>query len=59
MTPRDMNPDELEVFEAEIVQEWDEVEPDPRPASEPEVAREIDRDHDGLPDNRADYRVPS
>jgi hypothetical protein len=35
------------------------VLPDHGPASEPEVAKEIDRDRDGLPDNPAAYRVPS
>jgi hypothetical protein len=59
MTPRDMSPDELEVFEAELVDESDEFVPEPRPASKPEVAQEIDRDHDGLPDDPAAYRVPS
>jgi hypothetical protein len=53
MTPRDMSPDELEVFEAELVDESDEFVPEPRPASKPEVAQEIDRD------NPAAYRVPS
>jgi hypothetical protein len=59
MTPRDMTPDELEDFEEDIVQHSDEVLPDHGPASEPAVAKEIDRDRDGLPDNPAAYRVPS
>ncbi len=58
MTPRDMSPDELEL-EAELVNESDEFVPEPRPASKPEVPQEIDRDHDGLPDDPAAYRVPS
>ena len=56
---RDMTPDELERFEEDVVQDSEEVVPDYGPASEPEVAKEIDRDDDGLPDNPAAYRVPS
>ena len=59
MTPRDMTPDELEQFEEDVVQESEEVVPSHGPASEPEVAKEIDRDRDGLPDNRIAYRMPS
>jgi hypothetical protein len=59
MAPRDMTPDELENFEEEIVQDSDEVAPDRGPAREPEVAKEIDRDRDGLPDTTTAYRVPS
>jgi len=59
MTSRNMTPDELEHFEEDIVQRSDEVVPDHGPASEPEVAKEIDRNDDGLPDNPAAYRVPS
>ena len=59
MAPRDMTPDELENFEEDIVQDSDESAPDYAPASEPEVAREIDRDRDGLPDRTTAYRVPS
>jgi hypothetical protein len=59
MAPRDMTPDELENFEEEIVQDSDEVVPEHGPASEPEVAKEIDRDRDGLPDETAAFRVPS
>ena len=55
---RNMTPDELEWFEEDVVQGSDEV-PDHGPASEPEVAREIDENRDGLPDDPAAYRVPS
>jgi hypothetical protein len=58
MTPRDMTPDEREVFEEEVIQHSDEL-PDHGPSSEPEVPREVDRDRDGLPDDPAKYRVPS
>lgn len=53
-----MTPDELEKFEEEIVQHSDELPPDSGPGSE-EMGREIDRNHDGLPDNPAKWRVPS
>ena len=59
MNPRDMTPDELERFEEDVVQDTDEVVPSHGPASEPEVAKEIDRDRDGLPDNPIAYRTPS
>ena len=59
MSPRDMSPDELEWFEEDVVQDSDEVAPSYGPASEPEVAKEIDRDKDGLPDNPIAYRTPS
>jgi hypothetical protein len=59
MNPRDMTPDELEQFEEDVVQDAEDVVPDHGPASEPEVAKEIDRDSDGLPDTPAAYRVPS
>ena len=57
--PRDMTPDELERFEEDVVQDPDELVPDHHPASEPAVAKEVDRDEDGLPDDPAAYRVPS
>jgi hypothetical protein len=58
MTLRDMTPDELELFEEEIVQTCDEPTPQRRPDT-PEVGREEDRDRDGLPDGPAENRVPS
>jgi hypothetical protein len=54
-----MTPDELEEFEEDVVQESEEVVPSHGPASEPEVAKEIDRDRDGLPDKSMAYRTPS
>ena len=73
MTLRDMTPDELELFEEEIVQGRDEPvarrEPDKpgmarRGPAKPEVEREDgereeDRDGDGLPDGPFKQRVPS
>ena len=56
MTLRDMTPDELELFEEEIVQDR---EPSPRREDLPEVALEKDADRDGLPDGSAERRVPS
>ena len=56
MTLRDMTPDELELFEEEIVQDR---EPSPRREDVPEVALEKDEDWDGLPDGSAARRVPS
>ena len=56
MTLRDMTPDELELFEEEIVQDR---EPSPRREDVPEVALEKDEDRDGLPDGSAAGRVPS
>ena len=56
MTLRDMTPDELELFEEEIVQDR---EPSPRREDLPEVALEKDEDRDGLPDGSAGRRVPS
>jgi len=56
MTLRDMTPDELELFEEEIVQDR---EPSPRREDVPEVALEKDEDGDGLPDGSAARRVPS
>ena len=56
MTLRDMTPDELELFEEEIVQDR---EPSPRREDAPEVALEKDEDRDGLPDGSAARRVPS
>ena len=58
MNRRDMTPDELERVEDDLVRDSDDVDP-ARPESEPEIAREIDRDEDGLPDKPAAYRVPS
>jgi hypothetical protein len=57
-TERDMTPDELERFEEEIVQTSEERR-DRGPAGEPEMGREPDENHDGLPDTPAKYRVPS
>ena len=56
MTLRDMTPDELELFEEEIVQDR---EPSPRREDAPEVAVEKDADRDGLPDGSVERRVPS
>ena len=59
MSPRNLDPDELDLFEAaDEVRDSDDVVPE-RPRSEPEVAKEVDRDRDGLPDGAAKYRVPS
>jgi hypothetical protein len=59
MSPRNMNPDELDLFEdADKSGDSDEVVLE-RPRSEPEVAKEVDLDRDGLPDEPAKYRVPS
>lgn len=69
MTLRDMTPDELELFEEEIVQGRDKPVPRRKP-DKPEVARrepdkpevdreEEDRDGDGLPDAPTEQRVPS
>lgn len=33
--------------------------PDDRPLTGPERTQEVDRDRDGLPDDPAEYRVPS
>jgi hypothetical protein len=59
MNPDDMHSDELEWFEEDVVQDSEEVVPSHGPASEPEVAKEIDRDRDGLPDDPIAYRMPS
>ena len=63
MTLRDMTPDELEMFEEEIVQDR---EPSQRREEAPEVAwdkdadrLEKDADRDGLLDGSVDRRVPS
>ena len=56
MTLRDMTPDELELFEEEMVQDR---EPSPRREDVTEVALEKDADRDGLPDGSAARRVPS
>lgn len=62
MRPTNMNPDELDspdrndAFDAD--RREDRAHPT-RPLSEPEVAKEVDRDGDGLPDDPAAYRVPS
>jgi hypothetical protein len=58
MTLRDMTPDELELFEEELVQGRDD-EPAPPREDTSEVAREEDRDRDGLPDGPVERRVPS
>jgi hypothetical protein len=58
MTLRDMTPDELELFEEEIVQSRDELTPRRIPDT-PEIGREEDLDRDGLPDGPAEDRVPS
>jgi hypothetical protein len=55
---RDMTPDELELFEEEVIRHPDERR-DSGPDRESELGREPDRNHDGLPDNPAKYRVPS
>jgi hypothetical protein len=59
MNPGDMTADELERFEEDVVHESEDAVPARGPASDPEVAKEPDRDEDGLPDNPAAYRVPS
>lgn len=55
---RDMTPDELERFEDEVVRHPDERR-DNGPDRASELGREPDRNHDGLPDDPAKYRVPS
>jgi hypothetical protein len=60
MTLRDMTPDELEMFEEEIVQGAERRERDPSaPASEEPMGEVTPDDDDGLPDGPAKYRVPS
>ena len=56
MTLRDMTPDELELFEEEIVQDR---EPSQRREDAPEAVLEKDADSDGLPDGPVERRVPS
>jgi len=56
MTLRDMTPDELELFEEEIVQDREPSQPR---EDAPEVALEKDADRDGLPDGPVERRVPS
>lgn len=55
---RDMAPDELERLEDEVVRHPDERR-DRGPDTTSELGREPDRNHDGLPDEPAKYRVPS
>jgi hypothetical protein len=55
---RDRTPDELDRLEDEVVRHPDDRR-DTGPDQESETGREPDRNHDGLPDNPAKYRVPS
>ena len=62
--PRDMRPDELEHFEEDIEQGSSPDRPvrtDVNPGTQSEMGRETvnDKDEDGLPDDPAQYRVPS
>jgi hypothetical protein len=58
MSPRNTTPDEFDIFEDDAERHGEPDVPE-RPQSEPAVGKEIDRDHDGLPDEPAKYRVPS
>jgi hypothetical protein len=60
MTDRDMTPDELEQFEEERVKGRDRLREDRRSGDEDDPLLDVEPgDEDGLPDDRAPFRVPS
>jgi hypothetical protein len=54
-----MNPHDTDRAERDPLGRPADPGPDDRPRGEREITKEIDRDRDGLPDEPAEYRVPS
>lgn len=60
MTLRDMTPDELDLFEQEVVKGKDEPERRRDERAEDDPLQDVEPgDDDGLPDGPAKFRVPS